>query len=115
MKIIFFSLLLYLPVISSAQKVEQYCEMSVVEKSLTYKVSIELNFGQYRQFISYNDPRIKDSTGKTIKFNSIIDAMNFVAEQGWVYLMQLPHQSGMGGTLYRIIFKKEIEKAEIIK
>lgn len=50
------------------------------------KISIEIDFGEEKSFWG-NDGRneVVDENGKEMKFNSMVDAMNFMAELGWIY------------------------------
>lgn len=50
------------------------------------KLSIEIDFGEENSFWG-NDGRneVVDENGKEIKFNTMVDAMNFMGERGWVY------------------------------
>ncbi len=50
------------------------------------KLSVEIDFGEEKNFWG-NDGRneVVDENGKEKKFNSMVDAMNFMGERGWVY------------------------------
>ena len=50
------------------------------------KIKVDIDFGDERSFWG-NDGRnlIIDEDGKDMKFNSMVDAMNFMGERGWVY------------------------------
>lgn len=50
------------------------------------KISVEIDFGE-EKFFWGNDGRnlLVDENGKDIKFNSMVDAMNFMGERGWQY------------------------------
>lgn len=62
-----------------------YCEILGVARFLSNKVTIVIDFGQ---LIRYGqDARYKDqSTGKPIIFNSMIDALNFMGNNGWEFV-----------------------------
>lgn len=51
------------------------------------KISVEIDFGLEKNFWG-NDGRdmLVDENGKDLKFNSMVDAMNFMAERGWQYV-----------------------------
>jgi hypothetical protein len=62
---------------STAVSKYSYCEIVGTANLLATKVSVELDFGQKVNFLQ--DTRYKDpATGKVIKFNSMVDAMNFM-------------------------------------
>lgn len=50
------------------------------------KLSIEIDFGEENNFWG-NDGRnmVVDENGKEKKFNTMVDAMDFMAEHGWIY------------------------------
>ena len=50
------------------------------------KITVEIDFGE-ENFFWGNDGRnrVVDENGKPMKFNTMIDAMNFMGERGWVY------------------------------
>ena len=45
------------------------------------KIKIKIDAGQY----NINDEKVRDEDGNEMKFNSTIDAMNFLAANGWRY------------------------------
>lgn len=51
------------------------------------KVNVEVDFGDESWGWQGNDGRnlLVDEDGKQIKFNSMVDAMNFMGERGWVF------------------------------
>lgn len=62
-----------------------YCELLGIEKFLSTKVTIQLDFGQEKKF--WVDTRVRDEqTGKIRVFNSMIDAMNFMGDDGWEFV-----------------------------
>ncbi|RCH56035.1 hypothetical protein DJ568_04615 [Mucilaginibacter hurinus] len=70
---------------AAAQKpAEQYCMIISTPKLFSKKVTIEVDFGQPTKFFS--DTRLKDEAGKVVSFNSTIDALNYMAGQGWIFV-----------------------------
>ena len=62
--------------------VEQYCRMIVTNRALSTKVNIDLDFGEERRL--FTDNRLRDEiSGKLKKFNSVVDALNYMGSQGW--------------------------------
>ena len=51
------------------------------------KSKVEVDFGEENWGWQGNDGRniLVDENGKDIKFNSMVDAMNFMGERGWVF------------------------------
>ena len=48
----------------------------------------------------------KSYDGNIRKFNTIIDALNFMGKQGWIFINTYPVESG-GMVIYHYAFKKE--------
>jgi hypothetical protein len=49
------------------------------------RVTVEIDFGQESEYFSTDDTRIVDENGKNLKFNSMIDALNFFSKNGYDY------------------------------
>lgn len=63
-----------------------YCEIVGTEVLFSKKVTVDIDFGQKSSFWSeYKDKRLVDENGKAIKFNSMVDALNFMAKLGWEF------------------------------
>lgn len=65
---------------------EQYCMVLATARMLSTKVNITVDFGQETKLFAFKDQRMKDEEGKVINFNSVIDALNYMATQGWVFV-----------------------------
>lgn len=66
-----------------------FCELLGINKNvlgLGNKISVEVDFGDEKNFWG-NDGRdvLIDENGKDLKFNSMVDAMNFMGERGWKF------------------------------
>lgn len=62
-----------------------YAQIVGTQKFLSTKVTIQVDFGQSRGFFS--DTRLRDeSTGKVQSFNSMVDALNYMALDGWEFV-----------------------------
>ena len=71
---------------SAAVQREVYAQVRVRPRFLSNKVSIRLDYGQERNFWG-GDTRIRDeNTGKVKKFNSAVDALNYMSLQGWEFV-----------------------------
>ena len=80
-----------------------YCEIVSYEGFLSHKATVNIDFGQASNFWS-NDRQLVDENGRGIVFNSILDAVNYMAERGWVFESVYVIQSmskGDSGTAYR--------------
>lgn len=64
----------------------EYIRIVGTAKLLSNKVTVQLEFGQYIKFFQYTETRVMDNNGKKVDFNSMIDALNFMYENGYEYL-----------------------------
>lgn len=91
-------------------KIEQYCELVATGKILSNKVTITVDFGLERPFLS-NSTAVKDEiTGKVKKFNSVVDALNFMGSQGWTLVNAFPVTGSGGSQVYHYYFRKQVDK-----
>lgn len=93
--------------------VEQYCELVSQPRALSNKVTIDVNFGEERKFFS-GDKRLRDEvTGKVKKFNSLVDALNYMGAQGWKLVNAFPITVGTTAQVYHFYFRKLFSKEEV--
>jgi hypothetical protein len=92
-------------------KLEQYCEVVATGKMLSNKVTIDIDYGEERSI--WKDHRIKDDNGKFKKFNSVIDALNYLGKLGWKLVNAFPVSTESGPKVYHYVFKKEFLRSEI--
>ncbi len=65
----------------------EYIEIVGTTRFLSDKVNVEIDFGQDTQFFgSTKQTEIKDKKGEKIKFNSMIDALNFMSKNGYQFV-----------------------------
>ncbi len=64
----------------------EYIEIVGTGKLLSTKLTIEIDFGQVDKLFETNDTQLKDSAGKRIVFNSMIDALNFMSNNGYEFV-----------------------------
>ena len=63
-----------------------YCEIVGESNLLQTKVRVAVDFGQeINYWTQYRDKFLVDENGKRIKFNSMIDALNYMAKLGWKF------------------------------
>lgn len=86
------------------QKNEEYCILRITGVLFSAKVTIDVDYGEKRRF---GDNRIREEvTGKLVKFNSAVDAMNYLGEQGWKLVNAFPDiTNGTSCTVY--VFKRD--------
>ena len=104
---------LFIAVKSEAQQdsasVEQYCEVVATGRLLSNKVTIDIDYGEDRSI--WKDNRLKEENGKLKKFNSVIDAINYVGKDNWKLVNAFPVSNG-NGMIYHYVFKKYFPKNE---
>ena len=105
---------------TEGQPYKVYCEIvSTMRNLFSDKTSVELDFGQAANFWS-TDRKIVDEEGKTITFNSVLDAVNYMAVRGWVfeqmYIVQSISKGDSGTPAYHWIMSKEVtDPAQIME
>ena len=61
----------------------EYMQIVGIQNLMSTKVTVEVDFGE---MLSGKDVKVKDAAGKTIKFNSMIDALNFFSKNGYDFV-----------------------------
>lgn len=62
-----------------------YCLISGNQRPFSTKVVVSVDYGEEKGM--WYDPRIRDEeTGKVQKFNSMVDALNYMENQGWDFV-----------------------------
>lgn len=87
-----------------------YAQLSGDEQLFSTKVKVSIDFGQSTSWLSsMTESRLVDRNGKEIKFNSMIDALNYLTQFGWrfaqAYVVPKGSDGNMGGTTYWILYK----------
>ncbi|WP_146106071.1 hypothetical protein [Apibacter adventoris] len=65
----------------------QYIQIVGTSKAFSDKVNVEIDFGQiFKNLTHKNTSVIKNSKGEEITFDSMIDALNFMYENGFEFI-----------------------------
>lgn len=64
----------------------EYVQIVETSKLLSTKVTIQLDFGQRNKRFDLKDTQVYDEEGSLLKFNSMIDALNFMAANGYEFV-----------------------------
>lgn len=75
----------------------------------TGKVVIQIDFGQERSWRAKDSMIMDEKTGKATKFNSMIDALNYMSERGWVFVNAYAATIGQQN-VYHWLLKKEFSE-----
>ena len=97
---------------ADTSKIEQYCQVIATPRLLSNKVTIDIDFGEEKSY--WKDTRLKGYDGKFKKFNTIIDALNFMGKEGWVFINAYPVRSN-DTEIYHFAFKKFFQRSEVIE
>jgi len=87
-KVLIIVAIVFAALTASAQQKPQkvYAELVGQVNLLQTKVTIQIDFGQQRTFWKQHDQKkLVDANGKEIQFNSMVDAMNYMASIGWEF------------------------------
>lgn len=95
---------------SDSSNVEQYCQVIATPRLLSNKVAIDIDFGEEKSY--WRDNRLKTYNGKLKKFNTVIDALNFMGKDGWLFITAYPVATG-NTVIYHFAFKKLFPIAEV--
>lgn len=99
----------------TSRTVARYCMVKAGERFLSKKVNIEVDYGQEQMFFDLENPdAIKDESGKLKAFNSIVDALNYMSDQGWklVDTFVITEDADSGSpTEYQFLMKKNIPRS----
>ena len=82
------------------------------------KVKVAIDFGQSTSWLgAMSESMIVDENGKEIKFNSMIDAMNYLGQFGWMFAQAyvVPHgdEGDVNGIVYWILYKDVDDYSQI--
>jgi len=83
----------------------EYVQIVGRAKLFSTKVTINIDFGQRNKLFSTRDTQIIDKDGNLTTFNSMIDALNFMSENGYdfveAYAITISNQN-----VYHYLLKK---------
>lgn len=89
--------------------IEQYCQVIATPRLLSNKVTIDIDFGDEKSI--WRDTRLKTDEGKLRKFYTIIDALNYMGQAGWIFINAYPVKMGTS-EIYHFVFRKKILRKE---
>ena len=113
-KLLVIIFVLFSSLIANAQadttQVEQYCQVIATPRLLSNKVTVDIDFGEEKRF--WEDTRLKTDAGKIRKFNTVIDALNYMGVAGWTFINAYPVRKGET-EIYHFAFKKLFPTTEL--
>ncbi len=85
-----------------------YMQIIGTSKFLSNKVTIQIDFGQRKKFWSSSKGGVlKDERGRPIVFNSMIDALNFMSENGFEFENAFAITVGSQNVYHYMLKRKE--------
>ena len=96
---------------ADTSRIEQYCQVIATPRPLSNRVTIDIDFGEQKSF--WRDERLRAYDGRLKKFNTIIDALNFMGKEGWIFINAYPVNNG-NTEIYHFAFKKQFAKSEVL-
>lgn len=95
-----------------------YCNIVGIGNFTGTKMKVSIDFGQARKLLDGNNNRsLVDKDGKDIKFNSMVDALNYMALLGWKFEQAyvLTEDAGMSKqNVYHYLLSRELKEGESI-
>lgn len=100
---------------AAAQTKRYYCEIKGIEKGFSAGLKIIFDFGENPSCNIWGSLNSKqefiDGNGKKMRFNSMVDAANYMVGNGWTF--QQAYSSSYGGNpIIHWIFYKEAESPD---
>jgi hypothetical protein len=77
-----------------------YVQIIGTPKLLGNKLTIQIDFGQENKLFKARDTQLKDSTGKTLTLNSMIDALNFMSKNGYEFVFAYATQVAINSNTF---------------
>ena len=112
-KIILIGIIFVSPFASFSQndttKIEQYCELVATPRAFSNRVTIDINYGEEKSI--WKDTRLKTDEGKLKKFNTVVDALNYLGKEGWIFVNAFPVING-NTHVFHFVFRKLFPKSE---
>jgi len=85
----------------------EYIQIVGTSKLMSNKVSIEIDFGQENKYWSNKNTVVKDGDGKKMDFNSMIDALNFMNQNGYEFVQAYAFSVNNQNVYHYLMKKKE--------
>lgn len=63
-----------------------YIQIVGTQKLLSTQVTIQIDYGQRDKVWKASDTQVKDAEGRLVVLNSMIDALNFMSENGYEFV-----------------------------
>ncbi|MBR5530442.1 MAG: hypothetical protein IKU63_02900 [Bacteroidaceae bacterium] len=88
-----------------------YCELVGTGNLLGNKMKVSVDFGQRVTWLS--DQQLVDENGKKIKFNSMVDAMNYMGRFKWKFIQAYAIRHDNSNVYHFLLYKDIVNDNEI--
>jgi hypothetical protein len=95
----------------SNSKTYQFCEL-IVPDGFLFNSPVDVDYGQAVKWRSKR--RLTDGNGVVLKFKSVVDAINYMSEQGWDYFQVYSTQISSSTSEAHYVFRKSADKELLI-
>jgi hypothetical protein len=95
---------------TDSSKIEQYCTVVSSPRILSSRVTIDIDYGEKRSI--WKDNRLKDEEGRVKKFNTVVDALNYMGNNGWQLVNAFPVSTGNNTFVYHYVFRRLFLRSE---
>ena len=86
----------------------EYIQIVGTARIMSSKLNIQIDFGQSTKFFSSGkDTQIKDKDNKPVKFNSMIDALNFMNGNGYEFVQAYVISMGNNSVYHYLMKRRE--------
>jgi len=99
---------------STVKQRKNYLYAEIIGKGrwLSSKVDVSIDYGQESKYFSHDDNRIMNTaSGRPKKFNSMVDAMNFMGKMGWAFVQAYVITEGESSVCHWLM-KRELTNSE---
>lgn len=87
----------------------EYVQIVGSSKLFSNDVTVQIDFGQKNKVFSSKDTRIVDADGKDVVLHSMIDALNFMYENGYEFVNAFAITMG-NVNVYHYVMKRKSDK-----
>lgn len=84
----------------------KYVQILGTGKMFSTKLNIQLDFGQKDNMWSSKEHILKDKDGNKLEFNSMVDALNFMHENGFQFETAYTLTDNNGKSIYHFLLKR---------
>lgn len=85
----------------------KYVQIVGTGKMFSSKLSIQLDFGQKDNMWSSKEHILKDKDGSKLEFNSMVDALNFMNENGYQFETAYTLTDNNGKSIYHFLLRRD--------